>query len=72
MLDQLVALIVDESKWLTASLGLALLMVALLLFRQRHAELPVRRRILAAMTLFCGVTIGTMAFGHLLAVTTKD
>lgn len=71
MLDELVALIVDESKWLTASMGLALASVAGLLYRQRHSDLPVRRRILAAMTLFFAVTIGTMALGHLSAVTVK-
>ncbi len=71
MIDQLVAFIVDESKWLTASMGLALVAVTVLLNRRRHSELPARRRVLAAMNLFFGVTIGTMAFGHLLAVTTK-
>src|SRR5687767_5729283 len=71
MADRLVALIVDESKWLTASMGLALLAVTVLLRRHRRSDLPARRRILAAMNLFFGVTIGTMAFGHLLAVTTK-
>jgi hypothetical protein len=71
MLDQLVALILAESKWLTASLGSALLAVAVLLYRHRHSGLLGRRRVLAAMNLFFGVTIGAMAFGHLLAVTTK-
>jgi len=71
MIDQLVALIVDESKWLTASMGLALLALTILLYRHRHADFPARRRVMAAMNLFFGVTIGTMAFGHLLAVTTK-
>jgi hypothetical protein len=71
LIDGLVALIVDESKWLTASMGLALAAVTALLYRQRQSDLPVRHRILAAMNLFFGVTIGTMAFGHLLAVTTK-
>jgi hypothetical protein len=71
MSDQLVALIVDESKWLTASLGLALLAVTALLYRHRDSDLPGRRRVLAAMNLFFGVTIGAMAFGHLLAVTTQ-
>ena len=71
MIDQLVALIVDEGKWLSASMGLALLAVSVLLYRHRHSDLPARRRVLAAMNLFFGVTIGTMAFGHLLAVTTK-
>lgn len=71
MFDALVALIVDEGKWLPASMGLALAAVASLLHRQRQSEVPTRRRILAAMNLFFGVTIGTMAFGHLSAVTAK-
>lgn len=71
MVNQLVALIVDESKWLTASMGFALLCVTILLYRHRNSDFPARRRVLAAMNLFFGVTIGTMAFGHLLAVTTK-
>ncbi|HKQ91655.1 MAG TPA: hypothetical protein VJZ77_13275 [Blastocatellia bacterium] len=71
MINELVALIVDESKWFPVSMGCALLAVTILLYRRRHSDLPVRRRVLAAMNLFFGVTIGTMAFGHLLAVTTK-
>lgn len=71
MINQLAALIVDESKWLTASMGLALLAVAILLYWHRHSNLPTRRRVLAAMNLFFALTIGIMAFGHLLAVTTK-
>jgi hypothetical protein len=71
MIDQFVVLIVDESKWLTASMGLALLAVTVLLYRYRHSDLPTRRWVLAAMNLFFGVTIGTMALGHFLAVSTK-
>lgn len=71
MTDRLVALIVDESKWLAVSMSVALLAVTALLLRHRKSPLPARRRILSAMSLFFGVTIGTMAFGHLLAVTTK-
>ena len=71
MLDQLVALIVDESKWLTASMAVALLAATVLMVRQGRSALAVRRRVLAAMNLFFGVMIGGMAFGHLLAVTTK-
>jgi hypothetical protein len=71
VINQLVALIVDESKWLTASMGFALLAVTIMLYWHRHSGLPARRRVLAAMNLFFAVTIGTMAFGHLLAVTTK-
>ena len=71
VLDPLVALIVDESKWLTASMAVALLAATALMIRQRRSALAVRRRVLAAMNLFFGVMIGVMAFGHLLAVTTK-
>jgi hypothetical protein len=71
MLEFVVALIVDESKWLTLSMASAALAVACLLSRHRRSEQPARRRILVAMNLFFGVTIGTMAFGHLLAVSTK-
>ncbi len=71
MIDQLTALIVDESKWLTGSMGLALLAATILLHRYRNSDRPARHRVTAAMNLFFAVTIGTMAFGHLLAVTTK-
>jgi hypothetical protein len=71
ILKELLALIVDESRWLPASMGLALAAVALLLYRHRRSDLPSRRRVAAAMNLFFGITIGTMAFGHLSAVTTK-
>ena len=71
MTNQLVALIVDESKWLTVSMGLALLFVVILLYRHRHSDRPTRSLVLVAMSMFFGITIGTMAFGHLLAVTTK-
>ena len=40
MIDQLVALIVDEGKWLTASLGFALLAVTIVLYRHRHSDVP--------------------------------
>jgi hypothetical protein len=72
MLNHLLSLIVDESKWLTSSMGIAFLAVAILLYRCRQLDLPVRHRVLAAMNLFFGVMVGTMAFGHLLAVTTKQ
>ncbi|HXV87301.1 MAG TPA: hypothetical protein VD793_11400 [Gemmatimonadales bacterium] len=71
MLSTLVALINDESKWLTVSLSVALVAVLALLYRHRGPDLSARRRVLAAMSLFFGTTIGTMALGHLLAVTTK-
>ena len=71
MIDRLAALIVDEGKWLTVSMTMAGLAVGLLARRHRGSVVPVRFRILAAMNLNAGVTIGSMAFGHLLAVTTK-
>ena len=71
MIEKLLALIVDEGKWLTASMALAFLTVGVLAARRTFRALPSRRRIAVAMSLFFAVTIGTMAFGHLLAVTTK-
>jgi hypothetical protein len=70
MFDTLLALIVDESKWLTASLGVALLAVAFMTIRNR-ATVPGRQLALASMSLFFAFTVGTMAFGHLLAVSVK-
>lgn len=71
MIDQLLELVVDEGKWLTLSMGLALVVAALLVLRLRGSMLVLTRRIMAAMNLVAGVTIGTMAGGHLLAVGTK-
>jgi hypothetical protein len=70
LIERILDLVVDESKWLTASMAIALVAVAALYGRSSES-LAVRQRILAAMNLFFGVTLGTMAFGHLLAVTTK-
>jgi hypothetical protein len=69
MIGQLSAVIVNEGNWLPASMSLAFLATAILLYRNR--DLPVQVRVLAAMHLLFGATIGTMALGHLLAVTTK-
>jgi len=71
MIDNLFSIIIDESKWLTASMILALVVVLIVLRRWRYADSPTRRRVAVAMNLFFGTTIGTMAFGHLLAVTVK-
>jgi hypothetical protein len=71
MLDQFVAAIVDEGKWLTASLTLAGVSVAVLLRRLRASPRTPRQRITAALNLAAGVTITTMAGGHLLAVALK-
>jgi hypothetical protein len=71
VIEQAVSLVVNESNWLSVSMGLATLVVTMLLYAYRNTDLPVRRRVLAAMNLLFGVTIGTMAFGHLLAITVK-
>ncbi len=60
----------DEGKWLFASMLLSLVVVAWAIARHRRV-LPARSQILLAMNVFWGCTIGTMAFGHLLAVTIK-
>ena len=49
MVNGLAALIVDESKWLTASLSVALVAVALMTTRNRSA-VPGRQLVLAAMS----------------------
>ena len=69
--DALIAAIINEGQWLTMSLSLAVAMAGTLVFSHRKAAIPARRLTLAAMNLFAGVTVGTMAFGHLLAVSTK-
>lgn len=70
MLERLVALVVDEGKWLPVSIALAAL-AAVWRLRGGDDGPPLRRRIEAALTLFFAVMIGMMAFGHLAAVTTK-
>ena len=70
-MDRLAALIVDEGQWLPLAMGGALAVLADALHRHPLRAAPARLRIMAAMNLFFGVTIAVMAFGHLLAVTTK-
>lgn len=65
------AIIVDEGKWLTFSMAVAGLAVAVLCYLQRRSSLPAVQRIAAAMNLGSGLTVGVMAFGHLLAVVVK-
>lgn len=65
------SLVVDESKWLSGSMAMAAVAVAWLLYRCRREEWTSRATICAAMNLFFATTIGTMAVGHLLAVTVK-
>lgn len=70
-MDRVVALIVNEAHWLPASMGLAVLVVGAVLYRQSRRGMDQRQLTMAAMNLFFAVVIGTMAFGHLLAVTLK-
>lgn len=45
---------------------------AIVLFiRHRQSQIAVKRLLLAVMNLFVGVSLFTMSFGHILAVTTK-
>ncbi len=71
MIDRLLELALNESKWLTTAMLLALLAVSAMLFRQRRQSLALRAQILAAMNLYFGIMIGVMALGHLLGVTIK-
>ncbi len=71
MTSRLAALIVDESKWLTVSMGVALIAIGVLVYQSRRSGPATLHMVLAAMSLFFAITIGTMALGHLLAVTTK-
>lgn len=70
-MNPLIAIILDEGKWLAASMTIAFGAVILLFYRQQSMNLPARQRILAAMNLLFGIMIGGMAFGHLLAVGIK-
>jgi hypothetical protein len=71
-LDIIIKYIVDESKWLTISLGLAFLIVFITHLKNRKTQLNSRKRyILALLNLCFAINIGFMAFGHILAVTIK-
>ncbi len=71
MVEKIVVLVLDESKWLAAAMLLSLIAVLVLAVRQRQQSLSTRAKIIAAMNLFYGGMIGFMSFGHLLAVTVK-
>ncbi|MGI9293113.1 MAG: hypothetical protein ACR2PS_03950 [Pseudomonadales bacterium] len=72
MNDTLIAIIVDESKWIAPSLTVALICVIVLIFVCRKPGLSNTRLVMAAMNLGFGTAIATMAFGHLLAVFVKQ
>lgn len=71
MPEALVTAIVNEGGWFVTSLGVALVAVMVLLVRLRGSTLAGHAVVLAALNLSAGTTVGCMAFGHLLAVTTK-
>lgn len=69
MIERIVEIVLDESKWLTAAMLVAMLAAAVWVHR-RSRQCPLDRlTILGAMNRFYGGMIGIMAFGHILAVT---
>lgn len=66
MLQAIIDLILDESKWLFASLVVSAIAVAI-----RMRGLRGRGAIAGAMSLFYGLVIALMGSGHLLAVSIK-
>lgn len=68
MTERIVDLVLDESKWLSLAMLLAIIAVFIRISRQGLSQ---RLRILEALNLFYGCMIGIMSFGHLLAVTVK-
>lgn len=71
MIEQIIALALDEGKWLSAAMLLSLIAVLALITRQRQQRLPRRLQLIAALNLYFGGMIGIMSLGHLLAVTIK-
>jgi hypothetical protein len=70
MIEALAALVVDEAKWLTASMLVAGIAVAVRIL-SRPAAAPRRLVTHAALALFFAATVGGMALGHLAAVTVR-
>lgn len=70
MQQTIVAAILNEGAWLTWSMALGFVVVGLSTRKHWHA-LPTRVLVLSGMNRFYGCMIGTMAAGHLLAVTIK-
>jgi hypothetical protein len=70
-IDAVTSIILNEGAWLTIAMTVAASGVAWLLRRYRRTGAAVRSLAAAAMSLAFALTIGTMAFGHLLAVTAK-
>jgi hypothetical protein len=71
VMNQLIAYALDESKWLAVSMCVAAVAVVVFIRRATQSAASFRGVVAAALTLFFATTIGSMAFGHLLAVTIK-
>src|SRR5688572_1954982 len=67
----IVEFLLDDRRWLFTSMLLSTIVVVVSPGRRRVHGLPARLEILWAMNLFYGCMIGTMALGHLTAVTVK-
>jgi hypothetical protein len=70
VVETILKLLLDEGKWLFASMLLSAVVVIWVTRRHRRV-LSSRGQILLAMNLFWGCTIAMMAFGHLFGVTIK-
>jgi MFS family permease len=71
MSQTVLRVILNEGNWFVISLSVATIVVTAALLKTRTSARALRSRILLAMNLFYGCTVGTMAFGHLLAVTIR-
>ncbi len=71
MLEQIIELVLSESKWMPVAMLLSFIAAGALAIRQARGELPRTARVLSAMNLFYACMIGVMGSGHLLAVTIK-
>lgn len=71
MTERIAELVLDESKWLSMTMLLSLIAVVVAVARRRRQGSSRHLELLWAMNLFYGCVIGTMASGHLLAVTIK-
>ena len=71
MIERIIEIILDESKWLPVAMALSLLAIALLAAKGRGQGLSRRVRVLSGLHLFYGCMIGIMTLGHLLAVALK-
>jgi len=59
MFDQLILFTIDESKWLTMSLGLALLIVLFTLRLQKALPISTRQKVMTVMNLFFSFTFAS-------------